>query len=93
MEKEKRETSSGFLRLGAIVFTVLAWLSLTAQVGVGLYLLVGGGGTVLNGGLDVPGRLVGVLNCISGLIYFFILLLISHVLRVLLDIHQRLGKA
>jgi len=84
--------SSRFLRIGARVFMILAWVSLVVQVGVGVFILVVGGEPILFGGLDVPARLVGLLNCIGGAIYFFLMLLISHVLRVLLDIQQRLGK-
>ena len=72
------------------VFQVLAWVSLVIQVGAGLFVLAVGGDPVLIGGLDVPARLVGALNCVSGAIYFFMLMLISHVIRVLLEIQQRL---
>lgn len=82
--------SQKFLAVGAIVFTVFAWLSLVMQLGAGLYVLVVGGPSVPFGGLDVPARLVGVVSCLGGALYFFLLLLVAHVLRVLLEISKRL---
>ena len=84
--------SDGVVRLGVKVFMVLAWLSLVVQVGVGLFILVAGGAPVLIGGLDVPARLVGLLNCVSGALYFFVLLLVSRVLRLLLEIRGQRGN-
>ena len=84
--------SATFLQFGARVFTVLAWISLSIQGLAGLFVLVLGGDPVLLGGVEVPARLVGVLNVVGGAIYFFILLLVAHVLRVLLMISQRLEK-
>ena len=75
-----------FVSVSAKVFQVLAWVSLVIQVVVGLIVLVVGGQPVLIGGVDVPARLVGVLNCIAGIIYFFMLYLVSHALRLLLEI-------
>ena len=75
-----------FVSVSAKVFQVLAWVSLVIQVAVGLIVLVVGGQPVLIGGVDVPARLVGVLNCIAGVIYFFMLYLVSHVLRLLLEL-------
>ena len=83
--------SYGLVQRGVKVFLVLAWLSLVVQVGLGLFILVVGGEPVLIGGIDVPARLVGALNCVSGAIYFFMLLLVSRVLRLLLDIREQLG--
>ena len=82
--------SAKVLGIGAIVFTVLAWVSLIVQVAAGLYVLVVGGEPVPFGGLDVPARLVGVLGCLGGAVYFFLLWLIAHVLRVLREILKRL---
>ena len=81
-----------FLGISVTVFKVLAWLSLGIQVVVGLVVLVMGGEPVPIGGLDVPARLVGVLNCVAGVIYFFMLLLVAHVIRLLLEVRERLDK-
>ena len=83
------KSSAQFVGLGRKVFRVLAWVSLILQVAAGIFVLVVGGEPVVIGGVDVPARLVGVLNCVGGVIYFFVLLLVSHVLQVLLEIHQR----
>jgi len=86
------QQSTGFLHAGVVVFKVLAWVSLVLQVIVGLVVLVSGGEPVPIGGIEVPARLIGVLNCAAGAIYFFLLSLASHVIRVLLDIHTHLDK-
>ena len=83
------KSSAQFVGVGRKVFMVLAWVSLVLQTAAGLFVLVVGGEPVMIGGIDVPARLVGVLNCVGGVIYFFVLLLISHTLQVLLEIHQR----
>ena len=82
-----------FLSAGAVLFCVLAWVSLVLQVGIGVWLLVSGGAAVPIGGVEVPARVVGVLNCVAGAIYFFTLLLVANVLRLLLDLHQRVGTS
>lgn len=81
----------GLLKAGVTVFTVLAWISLALQVIVGLVLLIGGGPAVDIGGVEIPARVVGVLNCLAGVIYFFLLSLASAVLALLLDMSARLG--
>ena len=77
------------VRSGVIVFKVLAWVSLLIQGALGIVLLVTGGAPVPIGGVDVPARLVGVLNCAAAGIYFFMLLLISNVLKLLLEVRGR----
>ena len=79
----------GFLEWGIVIFKVLAWLSLVIQVAVGVIVLVVGGEPVPIGTIDVPARLVGLLNCVAGAVYFFMLLLVAKLIRVLLDIHRK----
>ncbi|MBI4342588.1 MAG: hypothetical protein HY599_04415 [Candidatus Omnitrophica bacterium] len=79
----------GFLEWSIVIFKGLAWLSLIVQVAVGLIVLVVGGAPVPIGGVDIPARLVGLLNCVAGAVYFFMLLLVAKVIRVLLDIHRK----
>ena len=86
------QSGEKFLGVSVVVFKVLAWVSLVLQVVVGLILIVGGGEPVPIGGVDVPARLVGILNCVAGAIYFFMLLLAAHVIRVLLELRSRLEK-
>ena len=81
----------GYLRVSVIVFKVLAWLALGLQVVTGVILLVGGGPGVPVGGVEVPARLVGVLNIFAALIYFFLFMFISNVTKLLLDVHARLS--
>ncbi len=79
------------VKLGVTIFKVLAWVSLVLQIVVGLILLIGGGPAVEIGGVEIPARVVGVLNCLAGVIYFFLMSLASAVLELLLDMNARLG--
>ena len=81
------------LHVSVTIFKVLAWLSLVIQVGLGVSLLVMGGPAVSVGGLDVPARVVGVLNCLAGAIYFFVLSLISAIITLLLEVREQVGRA
>jgi hypothetical protein len=81
-----------FLKNGAVVFKVLAWVALAVQVIMGLLLLIIGGDPVLIGGVDVPARVVGLLNCIAAAIYFFMFMLVSVVIQVLMDLHSHVSK-
>lgn len=82
-----------FLRVSVKVFKVLAWVSLVAQVVTGLILVVGGGEPVLIGGIDVPARVVGILNFVAAGMYFFTMWLVSNVLQLWLDIRDQLGRS
>ena len=84
--------ASRFLRVSVTVFKVLAWISLIIQVALGILLLVSGGPAVPVGGFEVPARVVGVLNCLAGAIYFFLFMFAANLVRVLLDIRQRQGS-
>jgi hypothetical protein len=81
-----------FLTTGATVFKVLAWVALIVQVLMGLLLLIIGGDPVLIGGVDVPARVVGLLNCIAAVVYFFMFTLVSVVIHLLLDLHAAVTK-
>lgn len=83
--------SYSFLQLSVKVFKVLAWVALALQVATGLILLVTGGPGVPVGGVDIPARLVGVLNVFAALIYFFLFMFISNVTRLLLEVHAQLS--
>jgi hypothetical protein len=76
----------GIVRVGVKVFQVLAWVSLVVQGLLGLVLLVTGGEPVPVGGVDIPARVVGVLNLVAAGIYFFMMHLVASVLQVLLEI-------
>ena len=79
-----------FLRVSVVVFKVLAWVSAVLLVGVGLYLVVAGGEPILVANVDVPARVVGILNFVTAAMYFFSFRLMSAVIAVLLDIRGRL---
>ena len=76
------------VRIGSKVFKVLAWVALGLQSVMGMVLLVVGGQAVPIGGVDVPARAVGALNLVAAVVYWFMFLLASSVLRLLLDVHQ-----
>ena len=80
------QESYKFLRASTVVFKVLAWVALILQVVTGLVLVIGGGEPVLIGGLEVPARLVGVLNFVAAAMYFFSLWLMKSLIQLLLDI-------
>ena len=83
---------AGFLKVSVTVFKVLAWVSLELQVVVGVILLIGGGQAVPIGGVEIPARVVGLLSCLAGGIYFFMLLFVANVVRLLLDIRCAVSK-
>ncbi len=82
-----------FLKLGATVFKVLAWVALALQVVMGLMLLVMGGPGVPIGNVDVPARVVGLLNCVAAAVYYFMFTLVSVVIHLLLDLHAHVTKS
>ena len=79
-----------FLQLSVKVFKVLAWIALGFQVITGAILIVVGGEPVFIGGVELPARLVGVLNFVAAGMYFFSLWLMSSLIELLLDIRKRL---
>ena len=79
-----------FLHLSVTVFRILAYVALVVQVGAGLVLVVTGGDPVVIGNIDVPARVVGILNFVAAALYFFSLRLVSHVIQLLLEIRERL---
>ena len=89
------KAGEGVVKIGVTVFRVLAWVSLVIQGILGIVLLVTGGEAVAVGGVDIPARVVGVLNVVAAGIYFFMLTLMASVLKLLLDIraHQSGGAS
>ena len=80
-----------FLRVSVKVFKVLAWVAMIFQVITGLVLVIGGGEAVPLGGLEIPARVVGVLNFVAAAMYFFSMWLMSSLIQLLLDIRDRQG--
>ena len=81
-----------FLRASVKIFRVLAWVALGIPVVTGVILIVVGGEPVLWGGIDLPARVVGLLNVVAGGLYFFSTWLVSDLLQLLLDIRERVQK-
>ena len=81
-----------FLGLSVKVFKVLAWVALGLQVIIGLVLIIGGGEPVSLGGIDIPARVVGVLNFVAAAMYWFSFWLMSGVIQVLLDLRAHQGS-
>lgn len=82
-----------FLRVSATVFKILAWVALILQVVMGLILVIGGGVDVPIGGVSVPTRMVGVLNIVAAVVYWFLFMLVAAVIRLLLDLHAHVTKS
>ena len=82
-----------FLAIAALVFKVLAWVSLGIQALVGVVVLVVGGPPVPIGEAEIPARVIGVLNFVAAGIYWFLFMFISKMTRVVLDLHARATKA
>lgn len=81
-----------FLQASTTIFKVLACIALVVQVGVGLFLVIRGGEPVVIGGMDLPVRVVGLLNFVSAAMYFFSFWLMGSLIRLLLDIRGQLGR-
>ncbi|PIQ84222.1 MAG: hypothetical protein COV75_03345 [Candidatus Omnitrophica bacterium CG11_big_fil_rev_8_21_14_0_20_63_9] len=78
------------LRTSVTVFKVLAWVALVLQSAAGLFLLIAGGDPVLVAGAELDARIVGLLNIIGAGVYFYSLWLMAHLIRLMLDIRDRL---
>ena len=77
-----------FLRVSTGVFKVLAWVAVAFQVVTGLILVIQGGEPVAIGNLELPVRVVGLLNFVAAGLYFFSFWLMKGVLQLLLDIRE-----
>ena len=85
------QQSYKFLRVSVKVFKILAWVAVVFQVITGLVLVIGGGDPVPLGGLEIPARVVGVLNFAAAGMYFFSMWLMSSLIQLVLDIRDRQG--
>ena len=86
------QSGDRFLRVGATIFKVLAWVTLVLQAVMGLVLVVGGGQAVPIGAIELPARVVGLLNLVAAVIYWFLFTFISKLTRLLLDVHAHVSK-
>ena len=82
-----------FVRWGVNVFKILAWFTLIIEVGWGIAVLVMGGEPIpIFTWLDVPARVIGVVTCLLGGLYFFLCYLIASVIRLLLDLREQVNR-
>ena len=77
-----------FLRVSTTVFTVLAWVAVAFQVVTGMILIIQGGEPVSIGTLELPVRVVGLLNFVAAGLYFFSFWLMKSLIQLLLDIRE-----
>ncbi len=79
------EDSYKFLRIGATVFKVLAWVSIALGAISAVIIFIGGGAP------EAP-RVTGFLGILVGMIYFFVSFTLSEIITLLLDIRCKLDK-
>ncbi len=77
-----------FLHVSTAVFKVLAWVAVAFQVVTGMILIISGGEPVAIGNLELPVRVVGLLNFVAGGLYFFSFWLMKNLIQLLLDIRE-----
>ena len=83
MEKKKKYR---VLKIGCLIFKILAWLALGLGVISSIVIFIGGG---------TPGapRVTGLIGLLLGVIYFFFFYVASGVLDILLDISENTTKS
>ncbi|MEE8317941.1 MAG: hypothetical protein V3S13_03425 [Candidatus Omnitrophota bacterium] len=74
-----------FLKIGAVVFKGLAWLSVVIGVISGVIIFIGGGTP------EAP-RSTGFIGLLLGVVYYFLFFTASEVITLLLDVHNKLDK-
>jgi len=79
------EKSYKFLGTSAIIFKVLAWVSVVVGVISAIVIFVGGGTP------EAP-RSTGFLGLILGLVYYFIFFTASEVIVLLLELRNKVNK-
>ena len=85
------QQSDQFVRLGAKVFMVLAWVAVVFQVISGGALVILGGPPVAIGDAEIPARVIGLLNFVAAAVYWFLFMFLSHAAKLLLDVHAHAG--
>ena len=71
-----------FLRISAIIFRILAWVSGVVGIISAILIFVGGGT------LEAP-RMIGFVGFLLGLVYFFIFFTAAEVITLVLDVHNK----
>lgn len=73
------------LEVSTIVFKVLAWVSLAVGVIASIVIFIGGGTP------EAP-RATGFIGILLGIVYFFMFLVTSEIIALLLDIKSKVEK-
>lgn len=74
-----------FLKISALVFKVLAWVSLVLGIVASIVIFIGGGTA------EAP-RVTGFVGIALGIIYLFIFFTAAEVIKILLDIRGKFEK-
>lgn len=74
-----------FLKIGSVIFKVMAWVSVVVGVISAIVIFIGGGTP------EAP-RITGFVGLLLGLVYFFIFFIASEVIALLLDVRNKLEK-
>ncbi len=74
-----------FLKVGSTIFKILAWASVVLGVISALVIFIGGGTP------DAP-RSTGFIGLLLGAIYYFIFFIASELIKLLLDMREKLNK-
>ena len=73
------------LEVSTIIFKVLAWVSLAVGIIASIVIFVGGGTP------EAP-RVTGFIGILLGIVYFFMFLVTSEIVALLLDIKLKVEK-
>ena len=73
------------LEISSIIFKVLAWVSLAVGIVASIVIFVGGGTP------EAP-RVTGFIGILLGVVYFFMFLVTSEIIALLLDIKSKVEK-
>ena len=87
------QSGDRFLQASSTIFRVLAWVTLVLQAVMGLILVIGVGEAVPIGAIELPARVVGLLNLVAAAIYWFLFTFISKITKLLVDVHAHATKA
>jgi hypothetical protein len=73
------------LEVSSLIFKVLAWVSLAVGIVASVIIFIGGGTP------EAP-RMTGFIGLLLGIVYFFIFLVTSEVIGLLLEIRSKVEK-
>ena len=74
-----------FLRIGATVFKVLAWVSGVIGIISAIVIFIGGG-------TPAAPRTTGFIGLLLGIVYFFIFFVTAEIITLLLELRRKVNK-